>query len=279
MKFALVNGGKVEASKGARGLCQGCGTELIARCGETRINHWAHKGHRICDQWWENETEWHRAWKGQFPVEWQEVIHRDNNGEKHIADVKTDKDWVLEFQHSYLKPEERRARDAFYQKLVWIVDGTRRKTDGLQFAKALNGGSLVHAQLNIRSVSTDKCALLREWSGSQASVFFDFAEANKPKTGALWWLLPDSTNGKAFVLPFSCVDFIKVHQTGTNGERQDFGEILEMAIKLASRNISLSHTQILNQFVRQPRNRRLRRTEGFQQYMARKQRARSRRRF
>jgi hypothetical protein len=29
MKFALVNGEKVEAIKGARGTCQACGTERV----------------------------------------------------------------------------------------------------------------------------------------------------------------------------------------------------------------------------------------------------------
>ena len=114
MKFALVNGEKSEATKGAKGFCPSCGAELIAKCGEVKVNHWAHKGSRNCDPWWENETDWHRSWKGNFPVDWQEVIHFDGKGEKHIADVKTQTGYVLEFQHSYLDPEERRSRNAFH---------------------------------------------------------------------------------------------------------------------------------------------------------------------
>ena len=87
MKFALVNGEKSEATKGAKGLCPSCRAELIARCGEVKINHWAHKGKRNCDPWWENETEWHRAWKNEFPTAWQEVVHYDENGEKHFTDT------------------------------------------------------------------------------------------------------------------------------------------------------------------------------------------------
>ncbi len=97
MKFALVNGNKVEATKGAKGQCPLCDSDLIAKCGELKINHWAHKGKRNCDPWWENETDWHRSWKGKFPIEWQEVVQFDESGEKHIADVKTDQGWVLEF--------------------------------------------------------------------------------------------------------------------------------------------------------------------------------------
>ena len=60
MKFAIVNGTKCEAIKRVKGFCLRCGSELIAKCGEVRINHWAHKGTRNCDPWWENETNWHR---------------------------------------------------------------------------------------------------------------------------------------------------------------------------------------------------------------------------
>lgn len=43
MKFALVDNVKVEATKGAKGICPVCNKELIAKCGEVKINHWAHK--------------------------------------------------------------------------------------------------------------------------------------------------------------------------------------------------------------------------------------------
>src|SRR5690606_11582036 len=111
--YAIVDENKTEAFKGGKGNCPCCGSELIAKCGELKINHWAHKGARNCDTWWENETEWHRKWKNNFPKEWQEIIHFDEKGEKHIADVKTEKGWVLEFQHSYIKPEERNSRNLF----------------------------------------------------------------------------------------------------------------------------------------------------------------------
>lgn len=46
----------------------------------------------------------------------------EESGEKHIADVKTDSGWVLEFQHSNINPKERLSRNSFYPKLVWVVD-------------------------------------------------------------------------------------------------------------------------------------------------------------
>src|SRR5688572_30242664 len=114
MIFAIVDNKRVKATiSGARGVCL-CGSELIAKCGEVRINHWAHKGNRLCDPWWE-ETEWHRTWKGLFPNDWQEVRQQAASGEWHIADVKTGQEWVIEFQHSHLNTDERRARNDFYQ--------------------------------------------------------------------------------------------------------------------------------------------------------------------
>ena len=37
MKFALANDERIEASKGAKGVCPSCGSELIAKCGEIII--------------------------------------------------------------------------------------------------------------------------------------------------------------------------------------------------------------------------------------------------
>ena len=132
MKFALLNDKRIEATKRAKGVCPSCGSELVAKCGEIKVHHWSHK--KKCDDyWWENETEWHRNWKNKFPKEWQEIIQKDESGEKHIADVKTSSGWVIEFQHSAIAREERDSRDYFYNKLIWIVDGTRRTTDIKQF--------------------------------------------------------------------------------------------------------------------------------------------------
>ncbi len=200
MKFALVNGEKSEATKGAKGLCRICKAELIARCGEVKINHWAHKGKRKCDPWWENETEWHRSWKNKFPTEWQEVVDYDANGEKHIADVKTQTDWVIEFQHSYLKPEERRSRNIFYNKLVWVVDGSRRITDKKQFSKILQENRIIiENPPTIRVHFPEHCRLLTEWSDSNSFVFFDFNGSNENENSLLWLLYPKMRSGNIYL--------------------------------------------------------------------------------
>ncbi|MCJ7448877.1 MAG: hypothetical protein MUO72_14420 [Bacteroidales bacterium] len=216
MKFALINDKRTEATKGAKGFCPSCGSELVAKCGEVKVNHWAHKGSRTCDPWWENETDWHRSWKGQFSNDWQEVIQFAENGEKHIADVKTENGWVLEFQHSYLNPEEHRARNAFYPKLVWVVDGLRRKRDKPQFQKIIEESRVLGEKPLLRRVNfPDECRLLDEWLDCTALVFFDFQEVKELKDSALWLLLPRISNSEAYLIRFSRNKFIKLHQDET----------------------------------------------------------------
>ncbi len=138
MRFALLNGQRVEATPGALGVCPGCNAEMLARCGTKKVWHWAHKGRRHCDHWWENETDWHRDWKNRFVADWQEVPARDESGELHIADIKTPYGLVIEFQHSAIKPEEVKKRTIFYDQVIWIVDGTRRPTDLTQYERMLS---------------------------------------------------------------------------------------------------------------------------------------------
>ena len=99
MKLAVVEGERREAQPGLSAKCLVCGNAMIAKCGQLRYWHWAHRGTRDCDPWWEPETKWHRNWKDQFPKDWQEMIHRAEDGERHVADVKTESGEVLEFHH------------------------------------------------------------------------------------------------------------------------------------------------------------------------------------
>ncbi len=231
MKFSLVNGQRQEAQPNLSGKCPVCDQPMVARCGEVNIWHWAHKGRRVCDLWWENETEWHRTWKGHFPESWQEVVHHADSGERHIADVKTDQGRVIEFQHSYLNPEERRSRDAFYPKLVWVVNGTRRKRDAEQFRNALNRGTSIGLNGPIRMPFADECAILREWASSNCPVFIDFGLGP-----TLWWILRQTSNGSADVAPFSRSDFIAIHRDGATQMAREFEEFVDNLRNPAPRN-------------------------------------------
>jgi competence protein CoiA len=230
MRYALVNGQRQEAQPNLSGECPHCDSPMVAKCGELRVRHWAHNGRRHCDPSAEDETEWHRAWQDQFPVDWQEIRHLAADGELHIADVKTNRGWVIEFQHSYLKPEERRSRDGFYPRLIWVVNGTRRKRDGEQLLRAWNEGVPVGANSTIRRTFSDECVLLREWIGSRSPIFFDLGE-EKP----LWWLFARSTSESAYVAPYSRAKFIEGHRVGaTEIAAREFDEFVNDIPKLVA---------------------------------------------
>jgi competence protein CoiA len=124
MEYALVNDIRQEAFAGGKGKCPICFADVIAKCGNRIVHHWAHAHRQNCDPWWENETPWHRDWKNQFTPECREVIHTGNDGEIHRADVKTLTSNVIEFQHSQITDEERLSRELFYKNLVWVIDGS-----------------------------------------------------------------------------------------------------------------------------------------------------------
>jgi len=221
---------------------------MVAKCGEVRLWHWAHKGRLHCDPWWENETEWHRAWKDQFPPEWQEIVHLAGDGERHIADVKTGDGWVIEFQHSSITPEERRSRDAFYPKLIWVVDGTRRKRDRAQLINAWEKGVPVGGNAVVRRAFSDDCRLLREWAASSAPIFLDLGDA-----GVLWWLFAKSSNVSAYVAPYSRAQFIECHRSTATEIARQFGEFVSDIPKLIADYESRRRAQPFRSDPLQPR--------------------------
>lgn len=163
MKYATFDNELREAQPGLRAQCRVCGDAMIARCGEHRVWHWAHEGFRLCDVWWEPETEWHRTWKNKFPAEWQKVIRHADNGEKHIADVMTAGSLVLEFQNSPMSKEERDSRETFYGNMLWVVNGLRRMRDNPHFVTALGGAQVINLRPLTFSIP-NKGALLRDWT-------------------------------------------------------------------------------------------------------------------
>ncbi len=274
MKFAIVDGKRVEAAPGLKGTCILCETDVIARCGKIRIWHWAHKTIQTCDHWWEPKTEWHRSWQDLFPLDWQEVVHRSETGEKHIADVKTAREWVLEIQYSALRPEERQARNEFYPKLVWIVNGTRRKNDQEKFFSALNAGKRICSQPLLIDTPSSACGLLQEWGNRRVPIFFDFLELER-----LWLLIPSPAEDRAFVLAFSRSNFIELHRGAPTQTGDDFEKFVNEVSELVSTYISGGNPVVPMAPPPAPHFNQLRWPLSYREYLARTYRARYRRRF
>lgn len=190
MRFAIVEGLKCEPEPKLRGLCPGCGNEVVSKCGEKVIWHWAHLSKVKCDHWWENETEWHRDWKDQFSKEEQEVVCFADDGEKHIADVKLKNGFVLEFQHSPIQKVEVIQRNNFYQDIIWIVNGLRRAADYSNFCTALKNGQKINNIPLTFIVKIDSHRLFEDWGRYSKPIFIDFSEEDLILGKTLWLLLP-----------------------------------------------------------------------------------------
>lgn len=204
MRFALSNDHRIEATPGAQGVCPGCKAEMSARCGTKKVWHWAHKGRRHCDHWWENETKWHRDWKNRFPTEWQEVPARDETGELHIADIKTPNNRVIEFQHSAIKPEEVEKRTKFYGDVIWVIDATRRSTDLTQYERMLSENRPKRFDgVDIYTVGSYETRLLTEWGSLGKFVGFDFGGENL-------CLLTAAQGHNRYLFDFSKAEFAKI---------------------------------------------------------------------
>jgi hypothetical protein len=178
------------------------------------VPHWYHPP-GIFDHHWEPETEWHRNWKNLFPKECQEVCHRAEDGERHLADVKTPHGQVLEFQNSPISEAERTSRGAIYGQMCWVVNGLRRKNDRARFMEAVRLGALVLPNPLTIVVHTESSMLLRKWENSQKLVVLDFGpleESTDPatfRTPVLWTAREGQQTGQTVLMPIYTARFVE----------------------------------------------------------------------
>lgn len=208
MRFALLEGERVEAIPKLRATCPGCGAEVVSKCGKYITWHWAHVSQTHCDPWWESETEWHRAWKNRFPTEWQEIPAYDaDSGELHIADVKTAFGLVFEFQRSTIASDEVEAREHFYRKMVWVVDGCKNDADRFNFS---NMRERICEDGTVQFQWFGRSTLFSRWHTTKP-VFIDFG----PEHG-FWRVLRFNPNTKRGLAGIVDIDaFVQLASSGT----------------------------------------------------------------
>jgi competence CoiA-like predicted nuclease len=122
MMYARIEDQRRLARPEQRGQCPGCAGEVIAKCGEIRIWHWAHAVDD-CDPWSEPESEWHLGWKKHAPTDRTEVVI-EKEGKKHRADILCANSAVLELQSSTISSIDIRAREDFYKYMAWLFQVT-----------------------------------------------------------------------------------------------------------------------------------------------------------
>lgn len=74
------------------------------------------------------ESPWHREWKKAFPESYREISFQNHAlRELHRADIHTPCGTTIEFQNSAISLEELQSREAFYPKLIWVLNGKKFK--------------------------------------------------------------------------------------------------------------------------------------------------------
>lgn len=105
------------AKPGGSGWCPSCLQPVIPKCGDVYVWHWAHSAATDCDPWAEGESAWHVGWKrGLLPSACEVLMP------PHRADIVLSNGVVVELQHSNLPVWEIKARERFYDRMVWIID-------------------------------------------------------------------------------------------------------------------------------------------------------------
>ena len=133
MLLAVKDGTRVRPTKtGERGTCPVCDGEVVSRCGEINVWHWAHRAVTGCDPWMEAESEWHAEWKALVPENWIEVI-MEKDGKRRFADIRLPNGRVVKLQRAPLSPEQIREYETFFGAMLWIFDAreARETTDAL----------------------------------------------------------------------------------------------------------------------------------------------------
>jgi hypothetical protein len=119
MLYALVDGLRQTAAPEKRGVCPICADVVIAKCGERRTWHWAHRARTDCDPWAEAVGPWHRGW--------QELVRPDRVEVTlglHRADIVGHDGLVVELQHSPISAAVIGERERYYGRMVWLFDAT-----------------------------------------------------------------------------------------------------------------------------------------------------------
>lgn len=111
-----------KATPRAISSCPLCSVEIIAKCGNIKVWHWAHKNLLECDHWWEPVSEWHLSWQNCVDEKFIEVPIGN-----HRADIQLPNGMVIELQSSSLSEDEVSERECFYNNMIWVFNGEKFK--------------------------------------------------------------------------------------------------------------------------------------------------------
>lgn len=128
MLLAVKDNTRARPNKtGERAMCPVCQGEVISKCGEINVWHWAHRASVGCDSWMESDSQWHAEWKALVPEDWIEIVI-EKDGKRRLADIRLPNGCIVKLQQGPLSPEQIREYERFFGNMVWIFD-VRETTD------------------------------------------------------------------------------------------------------------------------------------------------------
>lgn len=231
MKFALLGNERIVAQPHIKGaICPKCRTEVISKCGEIRVNHWAHKNKIQCDKWME-DSEWREKWLDEFPSDWQEPVI-DRGTESHFVDIRTPNNTMILLHQSHLTVEIVRERETFYSTPVWIINAGRYKNSVNRFLSCFEKSYIKEPKrtpenlrdpfLLLSEFNVDK-VFHRSWLSCHFPVFLDYTTATAGRDHRyaeqldyLWCLMPYSVQGFRILFKFTKQQLIEklIHMKG-----------------------------------------------------------------
>ena len=126
MQYAMsLTEERISTFPSGKGICPNCRANVIAKCGELNIWHWAHENRSDCDSWsYEPMSQWHLRWQEKFSPNNREVFI-SRNGETHIADIVGKNGTIIEVQNSPISTADIENRELFYNDMCWIINSDK----------------------------------------------------------------------------------------------------------------------------------------------------------
>lgn len=119
-------------SKGVHATCIDCEKEVISKCGTEVVHHFAHRPGVICNtRFHDGKTEWHVRWQRTVLPDLAGVnveVPITKDGSIKRADLISNSNYVIEFQHSHLPKPERMEREKHYGNVIWVVHTDKRNS-------------------------------------------------------------------------------------------------------------------------------------------------------
>ena len=222
-----------DGTKNTSGFCPCCRKPLIAKVGSIRRPHWAHESVERCDEWKEDESDWHYKWREQFvdckskyDIDIENVIEK--GGKKHFYDARIDNRLSIVLPRMRLSGEQKREYENFFGEMVWIVGAKRSEYKLLR--RDLEQRKIKPFDGRYKScywMESSTKNFFDSWKDCARLVAFDFSEASDKNENDMWTVLPEIEKCPfRYIVKFSTDEFVKRILGNGNLFRKSLSEVI-----------------------------------------------------